>query len=149
MENKLQQASNATEAFSHFESAMEKLVDTAQELKSAFLKTHWFEEKAEVQPLAEDFEKKIDMYKEAVKQAVFDAISSYSMEEDDIEVELSLYGMELEICSVEFNGYDDLSNTVVEEVENAMTKIDECLESDKLFVEAASQGIVILDSSKF
>ena len=59
--------------------------------------------------------------------------------EDNVEIELSLYGRHIEIDDISFNGYDEL-------IEDILERATSDLDREEELIKAADDGIVIIEN---
>ena len=92
-----------------------------------------------VEALALDFAEKNKRIREHLETAITSAVQDMDFNEDNVEIELSLYGRHIEIDDISFNGYDEL-------IEDILERATSDLDREEELIKAADDGIVIIEN---
>ena len=138
-----------TDMFAEFNDALGKVMEIAAKINET---NKWHINKvadtelkaideldAKVEALALDFAEKNKRIREHVEIAVQSAVEDMEFDEDNVEIELSLYGRHIEIDHVDFSGRDSLAEDIVDRINNDLDKEEE-------LIKAADNGIVIIEN---
>jgi len=138
-----------TELFAEFSDALENVMKIAMKINET---NKWHINKVadtelkatdeldeRVEALALDFAEKNKRIREHIEIAVKSAVEDMEFDEDNVEVELSLYGRHIEIDHIDFNGRSSLAEDIIDKVNEELIREEE-------LINAADNGVVIIEN---